>query len=66
MTKPEIDKAKKLWSQLGDVPITEDGDIEEEFLHFPIGTDRADIWHWFEETYNLSVAVDLMGLGNEG
>jgi len=27
---------------------------------FEIGTDREEIWCWFKETFNLSVADDLM------
>lgn len=29
-------------------------------IKFEDGTFREDIWHWFEETFNISVAVDLM------
>lgn len=51
----------ELWETLGDIPIDSDETIEEKFLHFPVGTDREDIWHWFEDTFNCSV-VDLMWL----
>ena len=41
-----------LWYDLGDVPTTYEGDdvdcIELPFLHFPVGTHREEIWHWFE------------------
>ena len=55
---------KVLWNILGDIPCdNEDGDeISEKFLHFEIGTETDDIWHWFEDTFDISVAVDLMGL----
>lgn len=51
-----IDELNKLWSLLGDIPtVGDDTDniddvdcIEESFLHFPIGTHREEIWHWFE------------------
>ena len=36
--------------------------IEEEWNGFPTGTHREEIWHWFEEEFDLSVAEDLMGL----
>jgi hypothetical protein len=61
-------EATELWSKLGDIPVTGNDDrIEEEFIvnpfvSFPIGTPREDIWHWFEETYDLSVVEDLMRL----
>ena len=51
---------KELWSRLGDIPMNPETEcIEEPFMHFPIGTHREEIWHWFEETFNVSVA-DLM------
>jgi len=40
----------------------ETDEIEEEWHGFPAGTFREDIWHWFEEKFNVSVAEDLMGL----
>ena len=55
---------KKLWEQLGDIPVDEDNYIEKAFLHFPIGTDIYDIWHWFEEQNNHFVCGDVMRLGN--
>ncbi len=50
-----INEAKKLWSDFADIPIDENEDIEIKFLDFPIGTNRFEIWHWFEETYQVSV-----------
>lgn len=35
--------------------------IETKWNGFPAGTHREEIWHWFEETFGVSVAVDLMG-----
>jgi len=55
------DKTRLLWSQLGDIPINDDEEIEEPFHIFETGTDIYTIWHWFEDTFDLSVAVDLMG-----
>jgi len=56
-------EAEKLWLQLGDIPIDADECITEEFVGFQPGTPRKDIWHWFEDTFDLSVAEDLMCLG---
>ena len=53
--------AKSIWEDLGNIPVNDDGEIQEEFLGFQEGTDREDIWHWIEDTFNVSV-VDLMGL----
>jgi len=51
---------KKLWKELRDIPIDENECIETPFYHFLIGTDRFEIWNWFEDTFNLSVKDDLM------
>ena len=55
-------KAKEIWRLLGSVPINIDDEIEEVFLHFKKGTYRFDIWHWFEEKFDLSIMKDLMYL----
>lgn len=53
--------AKELWSRFGDVPMNPDSEtIEEEWNGFHPGTFREDIWYWFEETFSVSVAEDLM------
>jgi hypothetical protein len=57
-----LDCAKCLWSALGGVPTNSDDEIEEEFLHFYVGTNRYEIWQWFESELNASVATDLMNL----
>lgn len=53
-----IEKAHELWEKLSDVPTDILGNIEVPFIHFKIGTNRYEIWHWFEETFNVSV-IDL-------
>ena len=52
---------KKYWDKLDDIPVNDDGIIQESFLWWPKGTDREDIWHWFDEKYPDGV-VKLMGL----
>jgi len=50
-----------LWEAFGDIPmdpVTEC--LEAPFRHFPAGTFREDVWHWFESEFGLSVATDLM------
>jgi hypothetical protein len=41
-----------LWDALGDIPTVFEGDdvdrLELSFLHFPAGTHREEVWHWFE------------------
>lgn len=48
-------KIEHLWDILGDIPVNDDGIIDESYLNFPIGTDREKIWHWLETTFNISV-----------
>lgn len=50
-----------LWGIFGDVWINDFDEIEEEFLGFPVGTDRFEIWHWFDEHYSGGVAK-LLGV----
>ena len=52
---------ERWWAKLGDIPVDDDGIIQESFLWWPKGTDREDIWHWFDEKYPGGVAK-LMGL----
>ena len=67
-------RALQLWHELADVPVvmTEDGkNVTDAGWHcvvygnttreyFPKGTNVEDIWHWFEDTFQVSVAK-LMG-----
>lgn len=47
---------EKLWEQLGDVPIDPDTEeIQEQFLGFPVGTNREIIWHWFDIRHSRGV-----------
>lgn len=63
----------KQWANFGDTPVfpedtddteTADGysadSIEEEFLSFPIGTPREDIWHWFEDQHPEFLVGEVM------
>ena len=60
-----LEQAKELWKQLSDISINDEDEIDEPFLHFEVGTPNTEIWHWFEEKFDLSVADDLMGTENE-
>lgn len=48
MDKVQIEK---LWSAFGDVGIDDQDRITEPFMDWEAGTDRFDIWHWFDEQY---------------
>ena len=51
----QIFEALDIWQKLRDIPINDEDEIEEDFMHFPSETDRFEIWHWIEDTYNVSV-----------
>ncbi|MEG3764977.1 hypothetical protein [Alteromonas sp. 14N.309.X.WAT.G.H12] len=53
------DAAHLLWDLLGDTPIDECECLDEPFLHFEKGTDRFDVWHWFEEYFGLSIKEEF-------
>lgn len=55
-------QAKELWSMLGDIPVNSIDCLCQPFLHFPRGTDKHLVWHWFEDTFDCSIAVDLQGM----
>lgn len=53
--------AEELWKRFGDIPMDPETEcIEQDWNGFKAGTFREDIWHWFEKTFNVSVAKDLM------
>ena len=54
-------KATDLWADLSNIPINGNDEIEEPFQHFEAGTYRFDIWHWFEDKFDVSVKEDLIG-----
>ena len=45
----------ELWLLFGDVPINDNDQIEEEFIGYEAGTNRFDIWEWFDERYEGGV-----------
>ena len=40
---------REMWEEFGNVPVNNDNEIEQDFYHFEKGTDRDEVWHWFEE-----------------
>lgn len=53
MTDQELEN---LWDEFANTPINEDDCIEQQFHTFEPGTDRMDIWHWFDENHSKGVA----------
>lgn len=53
-----------LWKDFSDVPMCPDTEcIEADFLHFPAGTHREEIWKWFDLRYSRGVGYLLYGDG---
>lgn len=51
---------KELWNRFTDVPVDPETEcIDVDFLDFPKGTHREDIWHWFEDQFGLRI-YDLL------
>lgn len=51
---------QKLWDELADIPFdfTEeypDGCLSCDWAGFKAGTDKYDIWHWFDDTYSHGI-----------
>ena len=56
-----LDLVKELWADFGDVPMDPETECIEDFWgRFIPGDHREEIWHWFEKTFHVSVAKDLM------
>ena len=55
-------KFRDLWLKLKDIPVNNNGEIETPFLHFNIGTDREDIWHWLEDYFDICIGDILTGV----
>ena len=55
-SKIQCSKIIDQWDEFGDVAMNPETEcIEKEWNGFPAGTHREEIWHWFEETYRISV-----------
>ena len=51
-----------LWNEFGDVPLDINTEcIESDWRIFEAGTHREEIWHWFEEHFNVKVYDLLFG-----
>ena len=54
---------ESLWKQFEDIPMNPDTEkTEKTFMDFPAGTDREDIWHWFDERHSKGVSYLLYGV----
>ena len=56
---------EQLWAALEDVPMDPDTEkLEESFYIFPVGTEREEIWHWFDKRYSKGIAHLLYHSGD--
>ena len=53
------EQLKELWEELSDIPFEEDEDgwllLENDWFVFKAGTEREEIWYWFDERYSKGV-----------
>ena len=54
------DTLEQLWEEFGDVLIDypnefSDGVLSDDWFIFDAGTDKMDIWHWFDERHSNGV-----------
>lgn len=55
---------ERLWNEFADVPIDPETEkLEEAYLHFPAGTDREDVWHWFDNRHSKGIGYLLYNDG---
>lgn len=63
------EKLEEYWQLLGDIPVDDNGKIQEEFSIelensvqvWPKGVDRKDIWEFFDDNYSGGLA-ELMNV----
>lgn len=54
------EELEALWEKFADVPVDPDTEkLEEQYIHFPAGTGRETVWHWFDERHSKGVAYLL-------
>ena len=58
-TKYNDTELENLWKFLEDIPMNENEQLEEDWFIFPKGTDKEEIWHWFDEQHSKGVSYLL-------
>lgn len=54
------EELEELWEQLEDVPINSETErLDEPFMGWPVGTEREEIWHWFDHRHSKGIAYLL-------
>lgn len=56
------EELEEMWASFTDVPMNPETEcIEEKFMGWEPGTNREEIWHWFDERHSKGVAFLLYG-----
>ena len=58
--RPSLEELRKLWDEFSEVPVNNDDEIECDFLGFKAGTNRFDVWHWFDAMCPNGLRWDLI------
>lgn len=52
----EPEDIEELWDEFGDIPMNPETEkIESSWNGFPAGTDREDVWRWFDKMHPKGV-----------
>ena len=54
-----------LWLNFEDTPIDENENIDDDFMFWPKGTFREEIWHWFDKMHSRGVGWLMNDLEDE-
>ena len=57
---------EELWDKFSEIPVNNDDEIEEDFLLFPAGTSKFDVWHWFDDRCPNNLYDDLLNPLDDG
>ncbi|MBE2255785.1 MAG: hypothetical protein IAE65_06255 [Ignavibacteria bacterium] len=56
----DVKELKLLWINFSEIPTNSKDEIEEDFYFWEKGTDRFEIWHWFDEKLTNGLYKDLI------
>ena len=59
-TRISLDEIRRLWKEFSEVPVDNDDKIGRDFLDFKKGTDRFEVWHWFDDQCPNGLKQDLV------
>lgn len=58
----KLKELKELWEKLGNVPVSEIDEIDEDFYIWEKGTSKLHIWYWFEERLSDDDAMEFLNI----